>query len=143
DVIDEPWVLMAESVVVLPPHMRAQQIVERGDRSPPGNLVANLQPFRVLMEYGIDDVDERLVAGKEPVPARQEIAFQPTLTLVLTEHFHHPAIRRQVILVWKTLRHPSAICDFQHVLPTVGIVLIRTEEAEISALHIELHRVAQ
>ena len=40
DEIDEAGILMAEAVVVLPPDMGGQEIVERGDRSPPGNARA-------------------------------------------------------------------------------------------------------
>ena len=92
DVVDEAGVLVAEPVVILPPDVGGQQIIERGDRPPPRNLVADLQPLGVLIEHRVDDVDERLVAGKESVPAGQEIPFQPTLALVLAEHFHHPAV---------------------------------------------------
>ena len=69
NVIDEPRVLVAESVVILPPDVGRQEIIERGDRAPPRYLVAHLQPLRMLIEHRVDDVDERLVAGKEPVPA--------------------------------------------------------------------------
>ena len=41
-VVDKAGVLMAEAVVILPPDVRAEQIVERGDRPPPGNVVARL-----------------------------------------------------------------------------------------------------
>ena len=53
------------------------------------------------------------------MPARQEIAFQPSLALVLAEHFHHAAVRRQMVVVGKALRHPSAIGDFHRILPAV------------------------
>ena len=61
-VIDETGILMAETVVILPPHVRAQEVIERGDRAAPRNVAANLQPFRVLVEHGIDNVNEGLVA---------------------------------------------------------------------------------
>ena len=89
NVIDEPGVLVAESVVILPPDVGRQEIIERGDRPPPRYLVADLQPLGVLIEHRVDDVDERLITGKKPVPAGQEISFQPALALVLAEHFHH------------------------------------------------------
>jgi hypothetical protein len=38
DEIDEARILMAEAVMVLAPDMRGQEIVERGDRPPPGKL---------------------------------------------------------------------------------------------------------
>ena len=35
-VIDEAGILVREAIVVLPPDMRGQQVVERGDLAPPG-----------------------------------------------------------------------------------------------------------
>ena len=39
-VIDEAGILVGEAVVILPPDVRREQIVERGDRPPPRNLRA-------------------------------------------------------------------------------------------------------
>src|SRR6476660_6327549 len=69
NVIDEPGVLVAEAVVILPPDVGRQEIIERADRAPPRYLVAHFQPLRMLIEHRVDDVDKRLVAGKKPVPA--------------------------------------------------------------------------
>ena len=118
-VIDEAGVLVTEPVVILPPDVGGQQIIERGDRPPPRNIVADLQPLGMLIEHRVDDVNERLVAGKKPVPAAQEIPFQPPLALVLTEHFHHAAVRSQMIVVWIAIRHPGAIGDLHRILPAV------------------------
>ena len=93
DVVDEAGVLVAQAVVVLPPDVRAEEVVERGDRPAPGDVVAHLQPLGVLVEHRVDDVDERLVAREEAVPAGQQVALQPALALVLAEHFHHAAVR--------------------------------------------------
>ena len=98
DVVDEAGVLMAEAVVVLPPDVARQQVIQRGDRPPPGNVIAHLQPFGVLVEHRVDDVDERLVAGEEAVPAGQQIAFEPALALVLAEHLHDPAVGGEVVV---------------------------------------------
>ena len=38
DVIDETGVLMREAVVILPPDMRGQQIIQRGDLPPPRQM---------------------------------------------------------------------------------------------------------
>ena len=62
---------MAEPVVILPPDVRAEEVVERSDRSSPRDVVAGLEPLGVLIEHRVDDVDERLVAREESVPARQ------------------------------------------------------------------------
>ena len=36
DEIDEAGILMAEAIVILPPDMRGQEVVERSDRASPG-----------------------------------------------------------------------------------------------------------
>jgi hypothetical protein len=59
--VDEARVLMTEAVVVLTPDMRCQKIIQRGDRTTPGNLLADLDPLRVLVEHRVDDMDERFV----------------------------------------------------------------------------------
>ena len=111
-----------------------KQVVERGDRPPPGDVVADLQPLGVLIEHRIDDVDERLVAGEEPVPAGQQIAFEPALALVLAQHLHHAAVGGQMVVVRVDVRHPGAVGDLQHILPAVRVVLVRAEEAKVLRL---------
>ena len=76
-----------------------EQIVQRGDRPAPGNVIADLQPFGVLVEHRIDDVDERFVTGEKAVAAGQQIAFQPALALVFAQHLHHAAVRREMVVV--------------------------------------------
>ena len=77
DVVDEAGVLVREAVVVLPPDVRGEQVVERGDGLAPGQLVAGLEPLGVLVEHRVDDVDESLVAGEEAVTAGEQVAFEP------------------------------------------------------------------
>jgi hypothetical protein len=88
-------------------------------------------------------VDERLVAGEEPMPPSQQIAFQPALALMFTQHFHHTTIGRQMIVIRIGVRHPGAVSDLQHILPAVRVVFVRTEDPKIIGLHIELHHIAQ
>src|SRR5205085_7998007 len=97
DMVDETGILMAEAIVILPPDMARQQIVQRADGPPPRNVIAYLQPFGVLVEHRVDDVDERLIAGEEAVPPGQQVALQPTLALVLAEHLHDPPVRGQMV----------------------------------------------
>ena len=33
------------------------------------------------------------------MPAGEQIAFQPALAHVLAEHLHHPAVRREMVVV--------------------------------------------
>ena len=60
---------MAESVMILAPDVRGEQVIQRRDGTPPGNGASDLQPFGVLVEHRIDDVNEGLIAGKETVAA--------------------------------------------------------------------------
>jgi hypothetical protein len=45
-------------------------------------VAGHLQPFGVLVEHRVDDVDKGLVAAEEAVPASQQITFQPALALM-------------------------------------------------------------
>ena len=77
--------------MVLPPHVRAEQVVQAGDPRPPRDLAGRLQPLRMLVEHRVDDVDERLVAAEQAVPAGQQVALEPALAGVLGQDLHHPA----------------------------------------------------
>ena len=68
----KPGILVGEAVVVLLPHVRGQEVVEGRDLSPPGESERDLEPLGVLVEHGIDDVDEGLVAVEHAVrPVRR------------------------------------------------------------------------
>ena len=77
------------------------------------------------------------------MPAGQQIAFEPALTLVLAQHLHHPAVGSKVIVIGLGLGDPSAVRHLEHVLPAVGIVLIRAKQAKVAEFEIELHHIAQ
>ena len=77
------------------------------------------------------------------MPAGQEIALEPALTLMLAQHLHDTSIRREVIVVGNGLGDPGAVRHVEHVLPAVGVVLVRTEQAEVARREVELHHVAQ
>ena len=62
DMVDEAGILVAEAVVILAPNVAGQQIIKRGDRPPPANMIAHLQPLGVLVEHRVDDMNECLVA---------------------------------------------------------------------------------
>ena len=142
-VIDKSGVLVAEPVVVLPPDVRSEQVVERGDGPPPRNAPRRLQPLRVLVEHRIDDVNECLVAGEEPVPAGEQIAFQPALALMLAEHFHDAARRAQRDRRRARSRRSNCrLVASKTAVPAVGIRFVRAEDAEIAALGVALHHVA-
>ena len=100
DVVEEAGILVREAVVILLPDVGGEQIVERGDLPPPGQLRCDLQPLGVLVEHRIDDVNEGLVAVEQPVPSGEQIALQPALALVLAEHrVQHPSGGREELVV--------------------------------------------
>ena len=140
-VVDEARVLVREAVVVLAPDVRGEQVVERRDRPPPRDAARHLQPLRVLVEHRVDDVDERLVAGEEPVPAGQQVALEPALALVLAQHLHHPPVRREVVVAGHDLRVPRAVGRLEQRREPVRGGLVGPEHAEV--LHVRPHHVAQ
>jgi predicted acetyltransferase len=54
--------------------------------APPREFTTYLEPLGMLAEHRIDDANEGLIAVEETVASCQQIAFQPTFTLVLAEH---------------------------------------------------------
>ena len=88
-VIDETRILVGEPVVILAPHVRTQEVIERRDRRAPRQVAGNLEPLGVLIEHRIDHVHERFVGAEQPVPPGEQIAFQPAQTSVLAQDFHH------------------------------------------------------
>ncbi|HZY28823.1 MAG TPA: hypothetical protein VFE49_11275, partial [Jiangellaceae bacterium] len=103
-------VLVGEAVVVLPPDMRGEQVVERGNRSAPRDVPCRVDPLRVLVEHRVDDVDERLVAAEQAVPAAEQVALEPALALVLAQYLHDPAGPGQVLVGVEDLRLPHLRC---------------------------------
>lgn len=72
-----------QSVVVLSPDMTRKQNVEAGEIVAPGDVIAHLHPFAVLVEHARDDVDESFIRIDQSVPSGEQVAFQPSLALVL------------------------------------------------------------
>ena len=107
DVVDEAGVLMGEAVVILPPDVGGEQIIQRGDLSAPGEAGGDFEPFGVLVEHRIDDVDERFVAIEQAVAAGEEIAFEPAFALVFAEDFHHAAVGGEEFVDGDGLRLPT------------------------------------
>jgi hypothetical protein len=85
----------------------------------------------VLVEHRVDDVDERLVAVEEPVPAGEQIALEPPLALVLGQDLHHAPVGRQVLVRRQRLRVPCPRRDGEHVPEPVRRRLVGPEQAEV------------
>src|SRR5690349_24804325 len=91
-------ILVTESIVVLPPDMRRQQVVQGSDGPAPRNIASDLQPLGMLVEHRIDDMNERFVTRKQAMTPGEQVSFQPSLTHVLAQNLHHTAVRRNVIV---------------------------------------------
>jgi len=83
--IDKAWVLVCNLVVVLQQDMRREQIIKRGDRLALRQYRGQLQPLGVLVEHGIDNVDERFVTVEQAVLAGQQISLEPAFAIVCTD----------------------------------------------------------
>ena len=141
--IEETGILMGESVVILLPYVGGEDEVEGRDVLPPGELVADLQPFCVLCRHGVDDADERLVGGKEPVAPGEDIAFQPAFAHMLGEiRVHDPSVMRELVVVGIDLRVEVAVRRFEGAVEAVAHALVRPEDAEVFAVLVEPEYVA-
>ena len=129
DNIEKAGILVGEAVVILTPDERSDQQVERRDRSAPVEFELRLlQPFRMLVVHGVDDVGERLVRIEQPVASSQQITFEPAFQRVFAEHLHHAAVGRDVgaVGVFRLdLGEPCLQTCFIDVLQPVGRVLVR------------------
>jgi hypothetical protein len=61
----ETRVLMRETVMILSPDSSSKEDVQRGNLLTPFHLETFLDPLAVLIDHGIDDMDERLVTVKQ------------------------------------------------------------------------------
>ena len=135
---------MRESVVILPPDRGRDQQVQRRNIRAPREVVADGQPLRVLIEHGVDHVDEGFVGREEAVTSSQQVAFEHALERMLAEHLDDASIRCQFAAVGifgEVFVNPDFLAHLVNVLQLVGGVFVRTEDAEV--LHVQLHDVAQ
>ncbi len=112
DMIDKTRVLVRKSVVVLPPDVAGEQIIQRRDGPAPGKIANDFQPLGVLIEHRIDDVDERFVAIEEAVAAGEQIALQPPFAHMLAENLHHPAVGRNILIRFQNRARENFGSDF-------------------------------
>ena len=80
-------------------------------------------------------MNESLVAIEQPVPSGKQIAFQPTLALVLAEHrVQHPSVRRQEFIILFLPGFPLSIGNFKDRTQKIGKRLVGTEDTEIALI---------
>lgn len=80
--VEETGVLVGETVVVLPPDCGREEDVERGNLDPPFNLEALLYPLAVLVDHGVNDMNEWFVRVEETMSARENVALEPALVIL-------------------------------------------------------------
>src|SRR5580700_2555375 len=97
----------------------------------------------MLVKHRIDNVDERLVAVKEPMPSGEQVAFEPALALVLAEHLHHAPGRREKLIVRHCGGIPLALGHFKEGFKTVRERLVRAKDPKIPLLTVQLHYIAE
>src|SRR4051794_17523876 len=107
--VEKAGVLVRKAIMVLPPDVRAEQVVKRRNRPPPRDVVADSQPLGMLVEHRIDNVDERFIAGEESMPTREQVSFQPPLTLMLAEHLHDATVRAEMVIFRINVGHVAAV----------------------------------
>ena len=66
-----------------------------------------IEPLRVLHEHRSRHHRERFVRREQAVPPRQQVRLEPALAQVLAQHFHHPAVRSEVIVALEDMREPG------------------------------------
>src|ERR1700733_5063990 len=141
--IDEARILVREAVVILAPDMRREQVIQRRDRLAPGHLLADLEPFCMLIEHRIDDVDEGFVAREKAMSSGEEIPFKPAFAQMFAQHLHDAAIDAEIDVDIFDLSHPFLAGGLVDGVQPVRRRLVRAEESEILFVEIKLHHVAQ
>ena len=106
-------------------------------------MQCHLQPLGVLVEHGIHDVDERLVAVEEAMSSREQVALEPTLALVFAEHFHHPPRGREKLVTRLVSSIPLAFGYLEKGLQAVRKRFVGAKDAEIPLLTIQVGDIAQ
>ena len=81
----------------------------------------------MLIEHRVDDVDERLVAGEDPVPAAEEVALEHALAHVLGEHLDDATVTRELLVASVDADLPVAPGDLEDVLQPVAGELVGSE----------------
>src|SRR5271166_3401732 len=134
---------MGKTIVILAPHQTCNEEVDRRYGRAPGNLLLRFfQPFSVLVEHGIDDVDEGFITGEKAMAAGENVSLKPAFERVLTEYLHNAAeeIKLAAIsVVGYVLGKPCFLRGSIDSSQPVGGGLVRSEDAErthISAHHL-------
>src|SRR6266700_3333608 len=103
----------------------------------------HLEPLCVLVEHGVHNMDEGLITGEESMTAGEQITFEPALAHMLTQHFHHAAVPRKVLVRRKHWLHEHFVSDFVQSIEPVRGRFIRTEYPKVLRVCVSFHDIAQ
>ena len=77
------------------------------------------------------------------MPAGEQIALEPALAEMLAQHLHHAAVLGEMNVIGLDAFHPDALGHLEHGIEPVRGGLVRSHDAEIPRLRVELDDVAQ
>ena len=143
NMINEPGILVCEPIVVLPPHMGGQDVIQRGDLPAPRQAEGDLEPLGMLVEHRIDDMDQGLVAVEHTVPASEQVSLEPALALMLGKDFHHAALGSQELISRFCFGVPLPRRCFEDGSEPVGQGLVGAENPEVPLILIVSNHVAE
>src|ERR1700733_1970414 len=129
--------LVAEAVVIISPCMTREQDIQGCDRFAPGIVAALLQPLGMLGQHGIDNLSESLVRGPHAMTAGKQISLKPPFAEMLAQYLHHAAIRSEFIIDRNNLSHRASLCGLEDGVQTIGVCLVRAEDAEVPRVYPE------
>ena len=87
----------------------------------------------MLVDHRVDDVDERLVAVEQAVPAREQVPLQPALALVFGQHLDDAPGAGEMLVHLRPdeLGVPLFVGRVENRLKAVRCGLVGTEDAEV------------
>src|ERR1035437_926424 len=88
-------------------------------------------------------MNESLVAVEQSVPPGEQITFEPALALMLAQHFHHPAIWGQKLVVVLLLRLPLPAGYLKHGSQAVGERFVGAKNPEIPLFLVQFEHIAK
>src|ERR1700684_2603076 len=117
--------------------MRREQVIQRRDRLAPGDLLADFDPFCMLIEHRIDDVDEGLVAREKAMASGEEISFKPAFAQMLAQDLHDAPIDAEINVDIFDLSHPFLTGYLINGVQSVRRRLVRTKQPKILFVEIK------
>ena len=121
--------------MVLTPNVGGDQQVHGGNRLAPRNLTdGSLKPLGVLVEHGVDHVDEGLVGAPDTVTTGQQVGLEEAFHLVLGQLLDDLAgdVHVLVDLIGDVAGIPLLVGDLVGSLQAVGSGLVRSEDTEVA-----------